>query len=123
MARDAPARKATNMLNTARRLARAHLLGIAALAQQSLDLDDPAAFWYRQGARDAHAYAAALLATGRPGELTQATANRVIQLLGEGVTDIDVLMEATETTAPNLRLLHQNVAAPDAQPDPPEVQL
>jgi hypothetical protein len=106
----------------ATRHARAHLLGIAALAQQSLDLDDPASFWYRQGARDAHAYAVALLATGGPGHATQATADHVIQLLGNGVTDVEVLMEATEP-APALRLLRQHAAAVDAHPDSPLVEL
>lgn len=79
-----------------RNVYRAQLLGIAALAQKSLDLDDPADLWYRQGIRDASAYAAALLVTGRVGDITQAAADRAVQLLGEGITDLGVLMEATE---------------------------
>ena len=75
---------------------RAQLLGMAALAQRSLDIDDPADFWYRQGIRDAYAYAAALLVTGRVGEVTQAAADRVVNLLGDGITDLGVLMEATD---------------------------
>lgn len=77
-----------------RNVYRAQLLGIATLAQNSLDLDDPADFWCRQGIRDA--YAAALLVTGRLGDVTQAGADRIVQLLGEGITDLGVLMEATE---------------------------
>lgn len=41
---------------------RAKSLEIATLAQKSLDLEDPADLWHRQGVRDdAHAYAAELL--------------------------------------------------------------
>lgn len=75
---------------------RAQLLGMATAAQQGLDLDDPADFWYRQGVRDAYAFAAALLVTGVVGDATRSAADRVTGLLGEGVTDLGVLMEATE---------------------------
>jgi hypothetical protein len=77
---------------------RAQLLGMATAAQRSLDLDDLADFYYRQGTRDAYAYAAALLVTGRPGDVTRTAADRVTQLLGEGITDLGVLMEANEIT-------------------------
>ena len=103
--------------------ARAHLLGIAALAQQSLDLDDPASFWYRQGARDAHAYATALLVTGQPGQATQAIADRVIQLLGEGVTDVGALMEATDVARRPVSGPRHHLAVVEAQPESPGVQL
>jgi hypothetical protein len=75
---------------------RAQLLGLATIAQGALDIEDPADFWYRQGIRDAYAYAAAMLVTGRVADITQAAADRVTQLLGEGITDLGVLMEATE---------------------------
>ncbi len=77
---------------------RAGLLALATAAQQDLDLDDPADFWYRQGVRDAYAFAAALLATGVVGDVTRAAADRVTDLLGDGVTDLGVLMVATEPT-------------------------
>lgn len=102
--------------------ARAHLLGIAALAQQSLDLEDPASFWYRQGARDAHAYATALLVTGRPGQATQAIADRIIQLLGDGVTDVGVLMEAAELARTH-RGRCRHLAIADPHPDSLGVEL
>lgn len=79
-----------------RNVHRAQLLGMATAAQQCLDLDDPADFWYRQGVRDAYAFAAALLATGVVGDVTRAAADRVTDLLGEGITDLGVLMVATE---------------------------
>ncbi len=77
---------------------RARLLGLATAAQQDLDLDDPADFWYRQGVRDAYAFAAALLATGTVGDATRAAADRVTDLLGDGITDLGVMMVATEPT-------------------------
>ncbi|GEM_PF-2511244 len=77
---------------------RAQLLGMATTAQQGLDLDDPADFWYRQGVRDAYAFAAALLATGIVGDVTRAGADRVTDLLGDGITDLGVLLVATEPT-------------------------
>ncbi|QGN58901.1 hypothetical protein [Nostocoides sp. HKS02] len=76
-------------------MTQAALLGLAIAAQQKLDLDDPADFWYQQGARDAYAYAAAMHLTGQPGEAVQAAADRVVHLLGEQVTDLGVLMEST----------------------------
>lgn len=77
---------------------RSQLLGLATAAQQALDPDEPAEFWYRQGVRDAYAYAAALQVTGHVGEPTQAAALRVIRLLGEEVTDLGVLLAATEAS-------------------------
>jgi hypothetical protein len=77
---------------------RAQLLGLAMIAQKALDIEHPADFWYRQGIRDAYAYAAAMLVTGHVADITQAAADRVTQLLGEGITDLGVLMEATEIT-------------------------
>lgn len=77
----------------------AQLLGMATAAQRGLDLDDPADFYYRQGTRDAYAYAAALLVTGRSGDATRAAADRVTHLLGEGITDLGVLVQATAITA------------------------
>ncbi len=77
-----------------RNVHRAQLLGMATSAQQGLDLDDD--YWYRQGQRDAYAYAAALLVTGRAGDTTRAAADRVTDLLAEGVTDLGVLLHATE---------------------------
>lgn len=79
-----------------RNVHRAQLLGMATSAQQGLDLDDPADYWYRQGQRDAYAYAAALLVTERAGDATRAAAARVPDLLGEGVVDLGVLLHATE---------------------------
>lgn len=75
---------------------RAQLLRMAALAQHGLDIDEPADFWYRQGIREAFAYAAALLVAGRVADVTQGAADRVVDLLGDGVADLRVLMEATE---------------------------
>ena len=55
----------------------------------SLDLDDPADYWYRLGIRDAYAYAAALVVTGRRAETsTQAAApTGSVTAAGRGVTD------------------------------------
>lgn len=75
---------------------RAQLLGLAVIAQRGLDIEEPADFWYRQGIRDAYAHSAAMLVTGRFGDVTQAAADQVTQLLGEGITDLGVLLEATE---------------------------
>ena len=84
----------------ARNVTQAALLGLAIAAQQKLDLDDPADFWYQQGARDAYAYAAAMHLTGHPREAVQTAADRVVHLLGEQVTDLDVLTEASQHACP-----------------------
>lgn len=85
---------------------RSQLLELATAAQQALDPDEPADFWYRQGVRDAYAYAAALQVTGHIGDRTRVAANRVIALLGEEVTDLGILRTAIEAVG----------ATPAAQP-------
>src|SRR5690349_15652268 len=87
-------------------LLRSQLLELATAAQQALDPDEPAEFWYRQGVRDAYAHAAALQVTGHIGEPAQVAANRVIALIGDEVTDLAVLRTAIEAVG----------AQPAAQP-------
>lgn len=89
-----------------RNVHRAQLLGMATSAQQGLDLDDPADYWYRTGQRDAYAYAAALLGQGRVGDPARAAADRVTQLLANGFTDLGVLLDATQPEPP---LVHQSL--------------
>jgi len=75
---------------------RAHLLSLALGAQHGINLDDPADYWYLKGTRDAYVYAAAVLATGQPGDPARAAAGRVDDLLNDGTQNVADLMAALD---------------------------
>lgn len=80
-----------------RNVHRARLLQLAIAAHQRLDPADPMERQaHQEGLRDGYAHAAAIAVTGGPGAGAAAAAERVIDLLREGVDDLGVLMVTVE---------------------------
>lgn len=78
---------------------RAHLLRLAITTQKRLDPTDAIdRYAHREGLRDGYVHAAAMAIAGRSGATAAATAaaERVIDLLRDGVDDLGVLMETVE---------------------------
>jgi len=73
---------------------RAQLLTLALGAQRGMNPDPTAEHWYLKGTRDAYIYAAAVLATGRPGIPAGAATGRVTDLVNDGAQDVTDLMAA-----------------------------